>query len=594
MNILNFKVQSQTISCTKRAVIADGQAEWVKMAFTFADDWKPLNKTVQIKQIATTNYSQECCCYGKAYSHDSTYNCYLGTEDTECYLPSEIENGAVEISVFGYDTDNAVRATTVPCKITVRKSGFVSGGTTPIPPTKDLYEQIIEEIDKKASSIQDGADGDSAYEIAVKNGFTGSESEWLASLKGTDGANGTNGVDGFSPTASVTQSDTGALITITDKSGTTTANILNGTDGKDGTNGTDGEKGADGISPTVTVTKTDTGATISITDINGTTTADLTNGVIGKDGVSPTASVAQTDTGATVTVTDANGTTTANLTNGKDGTNGTDGKDGEKGEQGEAGKDGVSPTATVEETASGAKITITDASGTTTATVANGKDGEDGTDLVFIGANGITVTKDGNKVTITGSGSTGGGSSAESTLFDFSSYTDASAIVTDYSSKIYTTQDAGTTWTNLTAWDYNNSIVGAYYNSSAAAGIDFVGDTSKATFPIGLYGAEAVNVSSPKCLICLKWFVSAWINPTFNIHLIDASIYTADTIQTAIKNGSYAYSKSVTFYGSIANSNFYVEADDIPLGDYYVYLEAPQNPTGNEAIITKISLLSIK
>lgn len=33
----------------------------------------------------------------------------------------------------------------------------------------------------------DGNDGKSAYEIAIQNGYTGTEKEWLASLKGTDG-----------------------------------------------------------------------------------------------------------------------------------------------------------------------------------------------------------------------------------------------------------------------------------------------------------------------------------------------------------------------------------------------------------------------
>lgn len=44
-----------------------------------------------------------------------------------------------------------------------------------------------------------GTDGASAYEIAVDNGFSGTEVEWLASLVGQDGTNGidgTNGVDG--------------------------------------------------------------------------------------------------------------------------------------------------------------------------------------------------------------------------------------------------------------------------------------------------------------------------------------------------------------------------------------------------------------
>lgn len=43
--------------------------------------------------------------------------------------------------------------------------------------------------DKGEQGIQGktGADGKSAYQIAVDDGFTGTESEWLASLKGADG-----------------------------------------------------------------------------------------------------------------------------------------------------------------------------------------------------------------------------------------------------------------------------------------------------------------------------------------------------------------------------------------------------------------------
>lgn len=40
------------------------------------------------------------------------------------------------------------------------------------------------------------SNGQSAYDIAVKNGFVGTEAEWLESLKGTDGTNGSNGIDG--------------------------------------------------------------------------------------------------------------------------------------------------------------------------------------------------------------------------------------------------------------------------------------------------------------------------------------------------------------------------------------------------------------
>ena len=38
-----------------------------------------------------------------------------------------------------------------------------------------------------------GADGKSAYEVAVANGYTGTQAQWLASLKGADGANGKDG-----------------------------------------------------------------------------------------------------------------------------------------------------------------------------------------------------------------------------------------------------------------------------------------------------------------------------------------------------------------------------------------------------------------
>ena len=37
-----------------------------------------------------------------------------------------------------------------------------------------------------------GEDGKSAYQIAVENGFLGTEAEWLASLKGENGADGKN------------------------------------------------------------------------------------------------------------------------------------------------------------------------------------------------------------------------------------------------------------------------------------------------------------------------------------------------------------------------------------------------------------------
>lgn len=48
------------------------------------------------------------------------------------------------------------------------------------------------------------------------------------------GGSGGSGSDGFSPIATVEQTNTGAIITIIDKKGTTTATVTNGKDGQDG------------------------------------------------------------------------------------------------------------------------------------------------------------------------------------------------------------------------------------------------------------------------------------------------------------------------------------------------------------------------
>ena len=93
--------------------------------------------------------------------------------------------GAAKMSVFGYDTesDTTVRATTVPVTLNIRPSGFVGDDDPPIPPTPDLYAQLLKKIEEAGH----GADGKSAYEIAVEHGYVGTEEEWLASLKGEPG-----------------------------------------------------------------------------------------------------------------------------------------------------------------------------------------------------------------------------------------------------------------------------------------------------------------------------------------------------------------------------------------------------------------------
>lgn len=162
-----FLVKNQSIEILEREVLADHQIQYVQFRFTFDGDWRRFHKVVQFSQC------------------DETYNIVLGTDGTSLYLPAELHVGAARMSVFGYDTesDTTVRATTVPVTLNIRPSGFVGDDDPPIPPTPDLYTQLLKKIEEAGH----GADGKSAYEIAVEHGYVGTEAEWLASLKGEPG-----------------------------------------------------------------------------------------------------------------------------------------------------------------------------------------------------------------------------------------------------------------------------------------------------------------------------------------------------------------------------------------------------------------------
>lgn len=57
---------------------------------------------------------------------------------------------------------------------------------------KEISDKVLEQVEAGTK----GEDGKSAYQIALDEGFEGSEAEWLASLKGTDGRNGIDGING--------------------------------------------------------------------------------------------------------------------------------------------------------------------------------------------------------------------------------------------------------------------------------------------------------------------------------------------------------------------------------------------------------------
>ena len=112
--------------------------------------------------------------------------------------------------------------------------------------------------------------GKSAFDIAVENGFVGTEIEWLISLNGTDGSDGKDGTNGqngndfkfsdFTPSQLNDFKVKGDPFTFQDLTpaqvvlmkgtdgvnGANGANGTNGKDGKDGVNGTNGTIGING------------------------------------------------------------------------------------------------------------------------------------------------------------------------------------------------------------------------------------------------------------------------------------------------------------------------------------------------------------
>lgn len=204
---MNFEIKERYISCCGKSVIGDN-SDYIAN-FLFDSEWDYKIKTARFQK---------------------TNGEYVDVilENDSCKIPVEVlKFGYLSVGVF---TDEM---TTTYCDVLVKESIKEKNGN-PLEPTPDVYSQIIEmledlqvngvtdaqiekaikeyleenpitgvdeeEVQKIVSEYieankdflkgADGKDGKSAYEIALANGFEGTEAEWLKSLKGKDGVSG--------------------------------------------------------------------------------------------------------------------------------------------------------------------------------------------------------------------------------------------------------------------------------------------------------------------------------------------------------------------------------------------------------------------
>lgn len=123
--IANVRVEGQSIAWRdgSQPEIAADSVEFVCFHFQFSSDW------------------DDCVIVAQFSQRDKTYDKLL--VDGKCDFPPEITEGLCSVSCFGYIPGDEMRATVVPLYFGVSCSGFDGNGEKSVPPTPDLYSQLL-------------------------------------------------------------------------------------------------------------------------------------------------------------------------------------------------------------------------------------------------------------------------------------------------------------------------------------------------------------------------------------------------------------------------------------------------------------------
>ena len=214
MITLEFNVDKQTITRLDNEKVVSNSSNIHQCHFSFSEDWDD-------KEITAT------------FCRDRITIAVILDENNNCFIPSRLLKSSndmnLKVGVFGVEGEEVITSTLV--NIPVIAGSSTSGATLEI--TYNLFEQIMQKIDQvkkgevepelilaavneyisehpfddvivsniadyvtshvdelkgeKGDKGDNGTNGKSAYQIAVDNGYSGTEEQWLESLKGADG-----------------------------------------------------------------------------------------------------------------------------------------------------------------------------------------------------------------------------------------------------------------------------------------------------------------------------------------------------------------------------------------------------------------------
>lgn len=180
--MIELKITHTEISVSNHETLVVGNINSIFLRFAFSPEWDGIAR-VAVFTNGETSVS-------------------LSLDSEECAIPWEVLTapGKLFIALCGIDDGgNYVICTENEYLGAISDSSANGEIADAEEATPDVLDSILADIaELKSAGGVSGSAGKSAYEIALEHGFTGTEAEWLASLKGADGRNGADGADGAS------------------------------------------------------------------------------------------------------------------------------------------------------------------------------------------------------------------------------------------------------------------------------------------------------------------------------------------------------------------------------------------------------------